>query len=81
MDNVIKEIKHMRGYRVGRSVFNVICYADDVFIMENENDIQRLVYNFKKACQKYNIKIAKEQTKSITISHDSLRCKLVINDK
>ena len=54
-----------------RSVFNIICYADDVvLIAENATDLQRLVYSFNKACQKYNMDIAEEKTKSIIISHD-----------
>ena len=72
----------MRGYRLGRSVFNIICYADDLtLVAENENDLWRLVYNFNNVCQKYNLKIAEEKTKSIKISHDPLRCKIVINDR
>ena len=44
-------------YRIGRSVFNIVCSADDVILIaENENDLQKLVYNFKNTCQKYNLK-------------------------
>ena len=59
MDEIIKDVKHMRGYRMGRSGFNIIRYADDVILIaENENYLQTLVYNFNKACQKYNMRIA-----------------------
>lgn len=54
---------------------------NDVSTAENECDFQRLVYNFTKACQKCNTKIAEEKTKSTTISHHQFTCKLVINDR
>lgn len=29
MNKIIKEVKVMRGQRMSRSMFNIICYADD----------------------------------------------------
>ena len=49
-----------------------MCYVDDVMLTaENKNVLLRLVYNFNKAWRynEYNMKIAAEKTKSITISH------------
>lgn len=40
MNKIIKEVKHMKGYKMGKSVFNIICYVDDiVFVEENNNAI------------------------------------------
>ena len=55
IDEIIKEVKHMRGFRMDKSVFTIICYVDDVMLTENEEDLQRLVYDFYKA-RLFNIK-------------------------
>lgn len=65
-----------------KNMFNIVCFADDVVLLaENENYLQKLVYNFNKMCQKYNMKIVKMETGSIAILDDSLRCKLVVDDR
>lgn len=49
------------------SMFNIVCYEEHVtLIAENESDLLKLVYKFSKACQKYNMKISEEKTKSVT---------------
>lgn len=49
MDGIIKEVKHKKGYRKGCSMFNIVYNTDDiVIIVENENDVQRFVYNLTK---------------------------------
>lgn len=68
----------MKGYRY----FNIVYNAYNVVLpAENENTLQRLVYIFNNVYQTYNTKITEEKTKSITISHDPLTCKLVIYDR
>lgn len=46
-----------------------------------ENDLKRVVFNFVKACQRYNMKVAEDKKNSATIFCKPLKCKLVINDK
>lgn len=40
MDEILKKIKSLKGYRLGRSNVNILCYADDaVLVAENEDDL------------------------------------------
>lgn len=40
MDETINEVKQMEGYRMGRSVFSTVCYADEVVLIgEHKNDL------------------------------------------
>ena len=42
-DEIIKEVKHMKGYRMGRSVFDIKFYADDIIlIVRNEKTYNNL---------------------------------------
>ncbi|XP_055385812.1 uncharacterized protein LOC129614885 [Condylostylus longicornis] len=60
----------------------IICYADDaVLLAENENDLQRMLFTFNTVAGQYNMKISTEKTKSMTISKEPIRCKLVVNNK
>ena len=69
MNEIIKEVRTKDGYKMGRKDLNIIRYADDVVLMaDNEDDLQRLLYSFYLGCQKYNMKISLEKTKSMTIS-------------
>ena len=39
----------MKEYKIGRSVFNIICYVDDVIIIaEKEKDLQNLCISLTK---------------------------------
>lgn len=47
MDAIMKEVKHLNRYWVDRSVFNILCYVDDVVLAAKNGDIlQRLVFNY-----------------------------------
>jgi hypothetical protein len=47
MNEIIKSIKCMIGYRMGESMINLVVYADDVvLIAENEDDLQRMLFKF-----------------------------------
>jgi hypothetical protein len=49
MNEIIKSIKGVRGYRTGDSLINLVVYADDVvLIAENEDDLQRMLFKFNK---------------------------------
>lgn len=59
----------------------IICYADGaVLIAENEHDLQ-LLLAFHNICQQFNIEISTSKTKSIVISREPIRCKLIINNE
>ncbi|XP_055378925.1 uncharacterized protein LOC129610383 [Condylostylus longicornis] len=67
---------------MGNRRINILCYADDATVIaENEDDAQRLLFNFAKAAEQYNMKISIEKTKSMVIAKNPIRCKLVINNK
>lgn len=79
MDEIISSVKSVaRGYNMGTEV-KIVCYADDaVLISDNEDDLQRLLFNFEKVAGEYNMRISAEKTKSLTISREPLRCKLAV---
>lgn len=44
MDEIIKSVKNMCGYKMGKKNFNILYFADDaILIADNEDDLQRLV--------------------------------------
>lgn len=58
IDEIIREIKGIKGCKKGWIMFNITCYTDNViFIMKNENNQQRLLFQFNKSCNKYDIEI------------------------
>jgi len=49
----------------------VLCYADDaVLIAETEDNMQKLLYTSNKKVRKWNMKISKLKTKSMTIDDE-----------
>ncbi|XP_055389934.1 uncharacterized protein LOC129618927 [Condylostylus longicornis] len=83
MDKIIDRVKEVdAGYTMGAHVIKILCYADDAVIMgENEDDVQRLLFAFTNAAESFNMQIATEKTKCLTVSKTPLRCKLVVHDK
>lgn len=51
MDEIIKVVKMVgRGYRMGEQEIKILCYADDaVIISEDEDNLQRLLFQFETA--------------------------------
>lgn len=81
MKHILNNLSNKKGYYFGSYNINSICYADDtVLIAENEDDLQRLLFQFYKTCQSFNMRISTQKTKCITISKEPLRCKLAINE-
>jgi len=67
---------------MGQKTGKIICYADDAILMaQNEDELQRLLYGFTGASQELNMEISVEKTKSMVISREPIRCKLVVYDK
>lgn len=82
MNEIIKDVRGMRGYSMGDNDVNIVCYADDVaLVAEDEDSLQRLLYRFSLACTKFDLKISTKKTKSLTISKEPLRCKLQLYDQ
>lgn len=80
LDEIIKQVKTKRGYRMGNREIQILCYADDtVLIAEDEDDLQRLLHQFNITAKKFNMKISAEKTKSVVISKEPIRCKLEID--
>lgn len=81
MDRIIKDVAPKAGYQMGRHSVNIICYADDVtLIANNEDDLQRLVHQFNISAKRYNMQISKQKTKCMVISKEPIRCKIQIDD-
>lgn len=82
LDEIIKQVKTRRGYRMGNKEIQILCYADDtILIAENEDDLQRLMHQFNITAKKFNMKISAEKTKSVVISKEPIRCKLEIDNQ
>lgn len=72
MEEVIKQIRKLKGYRIGDQDIKILCFADDaVLITESENDIQGLLFQFNKTASK---------TKRMTTSKAPIRCKIGVDD-
>lgn len=82
MNDIILELKGLRGFKIGNKNVNVLCYADDtVLIADSEDSLQRLLYKFAQTCDKCNLKISTKKTKVLTVSKEPIRCKLQLYDK
>ena len=56
MDEIIKKVSKLRGYKVGEKKINLLCYADDaVWVAEHEDDLQRLLHQFNLVAKSFNI--------------------------
>lgn len=80
MDELITEVKKVgKGYSLGDKELKIICYADDaVLVSEDEDNLQRMLYQFEKTATKYNMEISVAKSKVLTISKEPRRCKLAI---
>jgi len=83
MDKIIQNIEETgRGYKMGSNEVKCVCYADDaVLISDNEDDLQRQLFNLINTADKYNMVISAEKTKCLTISREPVRCKLIAYNK
>ena len=53
MDEIIKQVRKHKGYKMGDREIKILCYADDaVLIAEDEDDLQRLLFQFYKTGEK-----------------------------
>jgi hypothetical protein len=82
MNEIIKNIKDKKGYRMSNEEISIICYADDaVLIADREDNLQRLLHQFMLNCQKHNMKISTSKTKTLTLSKEPLRRKFEVQGK
>ncbi|XP_030766597.1 uncharacterized protein LOC115890494, partial [Sitophilus oryzae] len=81
MDEIIKQVRHLNGYKMGDRNITILCYADDaVLFAENEDDLQRLVYLFNLVAKSYNMITSASKTKSLTASKIPIRCMIVVDN-
>ncbi|XP_044750499.1 uncharacterized protein LOC123310880 [Coccinella septempunctata] len=67
---------------MGSRSLNIMCYADYAFLTaESEDDLQRLVYEFKKAAEELNMIVSCEKSMTMVVAKELIRCKIVINGK
>ena len=82
MDEIIKAVRVLRGYKMGDRNVNILCYADDaVLLAESEDDLQRLLHRFNCTAKSFNMTISASKTKCMTTSKTPLRCKLEVDGK
>lgn len=61
------------AYNTGTESNRILCYADDaIFIVENEDGIQPLLYRFTQTKEKFNMQISTEKTQSMLILNNHL---------
>jgi hypothetical protein len=61
MNEIIEGIKDEKGYRMGNTEINIICYVDDtVLTVDNEFNLHQYLLN----SQKYNVNISINKTKT-----------------
>lgn len=59
-NEIVKKKSIETGYRMNTK--SILCYADDTALFaENEDDLQRFLYTFNKATQKFNMAISREK--------------------
>ena len=79
MDEIIGNVRLLKGYSMGDQEITILCYADDaVLVAENENDLQRLLHRFNCTAKSLNMIISTQKTKCMTTSKVPLRCKLEV---
>ncbi|XP_072766481.1 uncharacterized protein [Anoplolepis gracilipes] len=67
---------------MGHRKIQILCYADDaMLIVENEDDLQRLLHRFVNTASTFNMITSTEKTQSMVISKEPIRCKLEVNNK
>lgn len=83
MDKIIDLTKDdSHGYRLGKKRISMVCYADDVALIdESEDNLQRQLQSFRRAAEIYNMEISVKKTKCLTISREPTRCKLIIDNQ
>lgn len=82
MDEVIRSVRTLKGYRMGNREIAILCYADDaVLVAESEDDLQRLLHRFNCIAKSFNMIISTQKTKCMTTSKTPLRCKLEVEGK
>ncbi|XP_011631965.1 uncharacterized protein LOC105423758 [Pogonomyrmex barbatus] len=56
MDEIIRSVSEIDGYRRENHTLRILCYADDAALLaETENDLQRFLYKFKTTAEKFNM--------------------------
>lgn len=66
---------------MGKEVIRIVCYADDIILMTETDDLQQILHRFNQTAQKYNMQIISiSKTKGTTISKEQLR-KLALEDE
>lgn len=53
---------------MGDKEIKILCYADDVLIAENEDHLQRFLYQFYKTAKKFKMTLSTAKTKCMTTS-------------
>jgi hypothetical protein len=73
----MKDIRYEKEYKIGDKEMNIIRYADDAVLnADNESNLQRLLHQFMLSCQKFHMKMTVSKTKALTVSKETVRCKL-----
>ena len=59
MERSFRKNVRFKNFENYTDLLNMVCYADDIaLIVDIEDDLQRLLYNFHLNCLKFNMKIS-----------------------
>ena len=82
MDELIIQVRKLKGYKIGDRKIKTLCYADDaVLIAESEDELQRLLHHFNTTAKKFKMNISVTKTGVMSKSKTPLRCKLEIDGR
>lgn len=83
MDEIICDIKSINiGYNIGNQPISILCYADDVVLMtEDEDGLQRLLFRLRTTAEKFNMEILLQKTQTMVLFRNLIRCKLALDGK
>ena len=58
MDEIIKKVSKLRGYKMREKKINILCADNAVLVAENEDDLQRLLHQFNLVAKLFNMVIS-----------------------
>ena len=62
MDEIIKAVQVLKGYKMRDRNVNVLCYADDaILLVESEYDLQRLLHEINCTAKLFNMTISAQK--------------------
>ena len=81
MDKIIANLPQELGYKMGRFLIHIMCYADDaVLIADSEENLQILMTKFDEMAEKLNMEISLNKSKCLVVSKRNIKCEIRIKN-